>query len=86
MLTPCDPSDPHAMAMNWRQMDSTKVLALPVLVQDYFDVLKKIKPLVAGLMSTAQRAQKCEGRQYISGKLKFGACFVHICLHARIYE
>jgi len=47
MLTPCDPSDPHAMAMNWRQMDSTKVLALPVLVQDYFDVLKKIKPLVS---------------------------------------
>lgn len=45
--TPCKEDDPGATPMNWRKVSASRLLEPTVEVEDFFNVLVKVKPSVA---------------------------------------
>lgn len=46
-LSPCNATDPGAIPMNWRQVPASKLLESEVEVEDFFQVLQKVKSTVS---------------------------------------
>ena len=47
MWTPCKEDVPGATAVNWRKVPASRLLEPTLEVEDFFNVLSKVKPSVA---------------------------------------